>query len=183
MQNCPQTETQSVWEHGISVKNHIFELITFLETDIISDQWRLPDWIYKYQKEILESLLSKDIIEEYCTLHDLGKPYCIIYDENGKRHFPNHAEVSAATYLQISNNIQVAKLISMDMVIHTIKANDIDDFIKHPEAITLLLAGLSEIHSNAKMFGGINSDSFKIKYKQILKRGQNICNKLFGEKL
>jgi hypothetical protein len=61
------------------------------------------------------------------------------------------------------------------------KAVEIDEFIKHPEAITLLLAGLAEVHSNAKMFGGIDSESFKIKWSQINKRGKAICRKLFGE--
>jgi len=67
------------------------------------------------------------------------------------------------------------------MLIHTIKANDLDEFVQHPEAITLLISGLAETHSNAKMFGGIDSTSFKIKWNQINKRGKAICQKLFGE--
>jgi hypothetical protein len=67
----------------------------------------------------------------------------------------------------------------MDMMIHTMKSGDNDEFIKHPEAITLLLAGLAEVHSNAKMFGGTDSTSFKIKWNQINKRGKAICQKLF----
>jgi hypothetical protein len=35
---------------------------------------------------------------------------------------------------------------------------------------------LCEIHANADMFGGINSTSFKIKFKQINKRGKAIIN-------
>lgn len=41
-------------------------------------------------------------------------------------------------------------------------------------AKTNLIAGLSEIHANASMFGGIDSTSFKIKWKQISKRGKKI---------
>lgn len=181
MQNCKQTETQSVYQHGVSVKEHIFELISFLKTNQVNEGWRLPAWIIDYRKQLLSSLLSEDIIEEYTIYHDCGKPYCLSIDEQGRRHFPNHAEVSYQTWLSVGGSIQAAKLMKMDMMIHTMKAVDIDEFIKHPEAITLLLAGLAEVHSNAKMFGGIESESFKIKWNQINKRGKVICSKLFGK--
>lgn len=179
MQNCPQTNLQSVYQHGLSVRDHIFELISFLETGHIQGDWKLPSWIHKYQEELLRHLLPKDIIEEYTVYHDCGKPYCLVVDADGKRHFPNHAEVSYQTWLKITAHEQVANLMRMDMMIHTIKAVDIEEFVKYPEAITLLLAGLAEVHSNAKMFGGLESDSFKIKWNQINKRGNAICQKLW----
>lgn len=182
MQNCPQTNSQSVYQHGLSVRDHIFELISFLETGQISNDWKLPSWMHEYREKLLNNLLPKDIIEEYTVFHDCGKPYCLSIDPEGKRHFPNHAEVSYQTWQKYSNNEQVAKLIRMDMMIHTMKATDIDEFIKHLEAITLLLTGLAEVHSNAKMFGGIDSTSFKIKWNQINKRGKAICLKLYGDK-
>jgi hypothetical protein len=40
--------------------------------------------------------------------------------------------------------------------------------------ITLLIASLAEIHSNAEMFGGIESTSFKIKWKNIDRRGKQV---------
>jgi hypothetical protein len=67
----------------------------------------------------------------------------------------------------------------MDMMIHTMKSEDINSFIEFPEAITLLIVGLAEIHANAELFGGIESTSFKIKWKQISKKGKSICQKLF----
>ena len=70
----------------------------------------------------------------------------------------------------------------MDMIIHTMKAADIDEFIKKPEAITLLIVGLAEIHSNAELFGGYDSQSFKIKWNQINRRGNAVVKKLFGDK-
>lgn len=179
MKNCPQTDTQSIYEHGVSVRDHLFQLIHYLETGELQGEWRLPNWIQEYRQELLQSLCDRDTIAEYALFHDCGKPYCLTIDENGKRHFPNHAEVSYQTFRSISDNEQAAKLIRMDMMIHTLKAADIDEFIKHPEATTLLLAGLAEIHSNAKMFGGIESESFKIKWSHINKRGNAICQKLF----
>jgi len=62
------------------------------------------------------------------------------------------------------------------------KAADIDEFIKKPEAITLLIVGLAEIHSNAELFGGYDSQSFKIKWNQINRRGNAVVKKLFGDK-
>jgi hypothetical protein len=179
MKNCPQTDVQSVYQHGVSVKEHIFELISFLKTGHIDEGWRLPDWMHTYREQILASLLPEDIIKAYAIFHDCGKPYCLTIDEQGKRHFPNHPEVSYNVWQAISNNKTIAKLILMDMKIHTMKAADVDEFIQHPEAITLLIAGLAEVHSNAKMFGGIQSESFKIKWSQINKRGKAICSKLF----
>lgn len=182
MKNCPQTNSQSVYQHGLSVRDHIFELISFLETGRINGDWKLPSWMHEHREHILNALLPKDIIEEYAVFHDCGKPFCLSIDSDGKRHFPNHAEVSYQTWLKTTGNEQVAKLIRMDMIIHTMKAADIPEFIKHPEAITLLIAGLAEVHSNAKMFGGLESDSFKIKWNQINKRGKAICLQLWSEK-
>lgn len=180
MKDCHQTSVQSVYEHGISVRDHVFQLINYLNTLSIPEGWRLPEWLSQYRTQIIESLCPLNIIEEYTIYHDCGKPYCITTDESGRRHFPNHADVSARTWEETGGCTTVQKLISMDMVVHTMKAADIDEFIKHPEAITLLLTALAEVHSNAKMFGGIESDSFKIKWNQINKRGKMICQKLWS---
>ena len=180
MQECPQTATQSVYDHGLSVRSHFLQLLTYLDDGWLTG-WKAPEWLLKYRKEIREKLLPTDIIMEYTLYHDCGKPYCLTLDENGKRHFPDHAEKSYQTWLSVDGDLQVAKLIRMDMMIHTIKAAEIDNFVRHPECITLLLAGLAEIHSNAKMFGGTESESFKIKWNQINKRGKIICQKLFQQ--
>jgi hypothetical protein len=68
------------------------------------------------------------------------------------------------------------------MDIHTLRIEEIEEFIKKPQAITLLLSGLASIHANASMFGGISSDSFKIKWKRINKMGLAICQRLFEAK-
>jgi hypothetical protein len=179
MQDCQQSQGQSVYQHGLSVKEHIFQLIDYLKTGHISGDWRLPDWLTEYRQQLLSVLLPQDIIEEYTIYHDCGKPYCKSIDENGRTHFPNHADMSYQTWLEAGGSLQAAKLMKMDMIIHTMKACDIDEFIIHPEACTLLLAGLAEVHANAKMFGGLDSTSFKIKWNQINKRGKAICQKLF----
>ena len=72
---------------------------------------------------------------------------------------------------------------SVLVVIHTATAEEIDKKLEEDwteqDACTLLLAALAEIHSNAKMFGGIDSTSFKMKWKQLDRRGKQICKKLF----
>ena len=181
MQQTPQTDSQSVYQHGVSVKEHIFELISFLKTGQIGEGWRLPDWMTEYREQLSASLLPERIIKAYAVFHDCGKPYCITIDEMGRRHFPDHPQISHDIWLQVSHNKTIANLILWDMKVHTMKAVDVDEFCQHREATTLLLAALSEVHSNAKMFGGTDSDSFKIKWNQINKRGKAICRKLFGD--
>jgi hypothetical protein len=41
-----------------------------------------------------------------------------------------------------------------------------------------LLTGLCEIHSNARMFGGIESTGFKIKWKHLDKMGKRIIERI-----
>jgi len=64
------------------------------------------------------------------------------------------------------------------MDIHTLKSEGVDEFCKNPYALTLLLTGLAEIHSNAAMFGGMDSTSFKIKWKCLNQRSKQIINNL-----
>lgn len=180
MQHCPQTDTQSVYQHGISVKEHTFALIQMLQSGETQNGWILPNWFFQYRQQILARLLPLDIIEEYTIYHDCSKPYCIQYDNMGKKHFPNHAELSYQKWLEVGGNEDAALLMKMDMDIHSLKDKDVEIFCKKSQAITLLLVGLAEIHSNAVMFGGLDSISFKIKYKQISRRGGAICKKLFA---
>lgn len=183
MQQCPQTNTQSVYQHGLSVRDHLFELISFLETGTISNDWRLPTWMHEYREQLRSALLPKEVIEEYAIHHDCGKPYCLTIDERGRRHFTNHAETSYRKWLEVGGSSEAALLMKMDMDIHQLKAAGVEEFTQRPQAITLLLAGLAEVHSNAKMFGGLESESFKIKWNQINKRGKAICLKLYGRSL
>ncbi len=179
MKSCEQTKGQSVLDHGISVKNYLFDLINHLRnnTDLKYD-WILPDWLYSNKDLIINSLPSDDTLELYTTYHDLGKPYCLTIDSDGKRHFPNHAEVSYQIFKQVFSNDIAAKLILHDMDIHLLKSTGVEGFCKNPHAITLLLSGLAELHSNSNLFGGTNSTSFKIKWKSINQRGKQIFNKI-----
>lgn len=180
MSQCPQTENQSVLDHGLSVRDYALELYDYIYFEgELSKEWRIPEWIEHYREEFQSGLLDRLTIEHYTVFHDCGKPFCLVYDEDGRKHFPNHAEISEKAYRETFGNDQVARLIGMDMDIHLLKADGLKEFSQRKEALTLLIVGLAEIHSNAKMFGGFASTSFKIKWKQIDKRGRQILKEKF----
>lgn len=187
MESCPQTEGQNVLQHGRSVREHYFTLIDYINGEVSLDDapnWRIPEWIDDNLLTIKENLLPRYIMDRYLTLHDCGKPAVRTVDENGKQHFPNHAESSADVYLSTFNSDAdetVAYLIRHDMDAHMLKNDGVAEFAKTPTAVCQLLAALAEVTSNASMFGGIESTSFKIKFKQINQRGKAVLNTLAKE--
>lgn len=179
MINTEQTSGLSVLDHGFSVNEYFLDLYKHLiyKKDL-NKNWKLPNWVY--DDIIINSLqnINLDVINQYQIYHDCGKPYCLTIDENGKRHFPNHAELSYLIYLSVfgtsSFHKSVADLIKDDMLIHLLKTEDVLYFSENKNCLILLLTGLAEIHSNSKMFGGIDSVSFKIKWKHLNKKGNQL---------
>lgn len=174
MKSCPQNDYQTIYDHGVSVQEHFIKLYT---NNL--EGFKIPNWLIQYKNSIHEKLMAYETCMEYTLFHDCGKPRCLTIDSEGKRHFHCHAKVSSDLWRSLNGSEDVARLIEMDMDIHTLKSKNIKEFASRKEAITLLMSGLAEIHSNAKMFGGIDSTSFKIKWKQIDKKGQNICDIIF----
>ncbi len=199
MKNCEQTSGQNMLQHGASVwdwYDTIGEILSIgsevEKNKPLLDKLKLPDWFFEFEEQLAWNRLSSSHIYNYTMYHDCGKPYCRTVDEEGRVHYPNHAEVSYNVWNHV-NKIdplyrdlreqnfydKVGELIRRDMEIHTLKAADIDEFCRDTyEAVTLLLVGLAEVHSNAEMFGGFDSTSFKIKWKQIDRRGRAICKRL-----
>lgn len=177
MKSCIQTSGMTILEHGEMVSDYASDLLNHLRTGCqLKYQWQLPEWIYS--KALITNLPIDQVIHDYHLFHDVGKPLCLTIDEDGRRHFPCHADVSTQLWLDSGGSQEVADLISMDMDIHLLKADGIEEFSSRKQANILLLTGLAEIHANASMFGGITSTSFKIKYKQIEKRGKVIVKHL-----
>ena len=182
MKSCEQTKGMSVYEHGISVRNYLFDLINHLRNKTpLKYEWCLPNWISDNSDFLLQELPDDKILELYTLYHDIGKPFCLELDDNGKRHFPNHANKSYEIFKQVFKNQIAAELVKHDMDIHLLKADGVDNFCKIPYATSLLLTGLAEIHSNATMFGGIESTSFRIKLKSITQRGKQILQNINNE--
>jgi hypothetical protein len=201
MQNCEQTIGQSVYDHGRSVYEHYLDLeaLWFTKHDVYhpKHEIRLPPWYSKYQDEIFDYCYDYEMWP-YLMFHDCGKPYCRVVDESGKVHFPNHAEVSAKKFLEEVElgyfgidakdmgfePEDVAALMRDDMVLHTASAEEISQRLKvwtKAHAYSLIIAALCEVNSNAKMFGGFESTSFKIKFKQVCKRSKQILEYYNGQ--
>jgi hypothetical protein len=68
------------------------------------------------------------------------------------------------------------------MIIHTLKDVGVENFSKNKNCTTHLVVGLAEIYANSKMFGGFESESFKIKFKQLERRGKAILSSLIEKK-
>lgn len=181
MMDCEQTAGQNVLQHGRSVREHYFALVQHMEGRIDlshANNWKVPTWIDENKELILASLPKNYIMDRYLTLHDCGKPTVREIDEVGRSHFPEHANASYETYkdtFQDEANETVGYLILHDMDIHMLKADGLQSFSERETVFAHLLAGLAELTSNAAMFGGIQSTSFKIKYKQIDQRGKALC--------
>ena len=157
--------------------------------DLISPEpqleWRLPDWLLQQKSYILDHLHDISALKRYTLYHDCGKPRCRTVDSDGRVHFPDHARISREIYLQHFDDKLIANLIGWDMAIHTSTATEIDCLLRsewtQQDAFSLLLTAFAEIHSNAAMFGGMDSTSFKIKWKRAVQRGKQIL-RFFSEK-
>lgn len=177
MKNTNQTDTQSVWQHGESVQNYMNDLLDHLQNGTpLKYDWKLPKWIY--DPILLKNIPHHDTINLYTLFHDCGKPYCLSVDEQGRRHFNNHAEVSYKIFKEHFDNPISAELIRKDMDFHLLKSDQLESFSEYEYCTTLILSALSEIHSNSTMFGGKDSVSFKIKWKHTDRRGRQIINLL-----
>ncbi|MFZ3482097.1 aminoacyl-tRNA hydrolase [Sphingomonas sp. 3-13AW] len=173
MRGCEQTSGLTIMGHGGMVRDYYRDLLDHLRYGSeLRFEWRLPEWIHN--PRLVEGLPSDEVMAEYHVFHDVGKPFCRVVDDEGRQHFPDHAQVSARVWRQAGGSAEVEHLIEQDMDIHLLKAEGVQEFADRPYPAALLLTGLSELHANASMFGGIESTSFKIKYKNLSKRGRAI---------
>lgn len=173
MRECNQTVDMTVLEHGEMVAAYYRDLVEHLRDNrALKFEWRLPNWIY--DPLLIEDLPSDDIMAAYHVFHDCGKPFCRVVDKDGRQHFPGHAAVSQVAWSSIGGDPQIGTLIGMDMDAHLLKGDEVEAFARRLQARALLLTALSEVHANASMFGGIESVSFKMKWKHLDKRGKAI---------
>jgi hypothetical protein len=178
MQAGHQTTGISFWEHGSMVAARFRDLMS----PEPAMTWRLPDWFSSNADWIHAQLQPDfDLITTYQQWHDLSKPYCRTVDEDGKAHYPDHASVSASIWWNLGGDHKIGTLISQDMLCHQLRPADALAFAANPNALVLLITAMCELHANASMFGGISSDSFKIKYKRLDKCGAIILSQLSKE--
>ena len=178
MHETEQAPGLTIYCHGLSVASYFTDLYCHLKHGTkLREQWRLPNWI---TPSLLDRCELPHVMTKYLIWHDCGKPFCKTINEDGKVSFPNHSQISHDMWLAAGGEPEIAQLMLMDMDIHTLKSDGLEEFAKRPQAISLILSGLCAIHSNAEMFGGIDSTSFKIKWKHIDKRGRQILQLING---
>lgn len=182
-EQCPGV---SVLDHGNAVAAaydllhaNITQYLRGGNRSVLPDWWRVPTWVYTHAHFISRHLLPRDAVHEYHVWHDCGKPFCREVDTAGT-HFRNHAAISAEIYGQISDRALVRTLISLDMEAHTLRPGTVAAFVALGPLLccTLLLTAVAEVHANAPMFGGSDSDSFKIKIKRLDKLGARVVDAL-----
>jgi hypothetical protein len=134
--------------------------------------------MYELFTKLRSSLLPEKIIDTYQIYHDCGKPFCLEIDENGKRHYPDHANISANIWLSLEEKSKhddiIADLMRHDMDFHTLRGDELTELWKNYLAPTLYFTAWAELFANSKMFGGTESDSFKIKKKRLIQAGKKL---------
>src|SRR5687768_1786000 len=174
MSSCCQSQGQTILQHGEAVSARFKDLVGDRQLE-----WRLPDW---FDLELLLPLCpSAEVMEQYHVYHDCGKPFCRTVDAEGKQHFPDHARISASIWRVYGGDPLVAELIERDMDMHTMKPADAAEYKRLDLAPALLLTALAELHANAEMFGGLESTSFKIKWKALNKVGKVLTQRIKEE--
>lgn len=168
MAACEQAPGQNMLQHGQSVHDHYRWLIAQLETGaapfpiLAAVHARFP-------------CSPPAALERYHRYHDCGKHLVQTTDADGKRHFPGHAEASAQQYaLLFPEDTETQHLIRKDMDFHTLRGDDLLALCQDPLAPVLYLTAWAEVYANAAMFGGTQSDSFKIKAKRLIQAGKKL---------
>ena len=165
MSNCYQTAGLNMIQHGEAVNREYAQLLEDLNNGASYPELQhLWDMNWEWAK-------SARTLQAYHVYHDCGKHICLEIDENGRRHYPDHAMHSKKQFeIIFPQDSFSARLIGKDMLLHTLKGDALRGFLQcDPDAFNLLLTAFAEIHANAQMFGGRDSDSFKIKKKHLIK--------------
>lgn len=172
MRTCMQFGTMDVLEHGRQVTEAFRLLLEALSTGELPAGWRIPGWLLQHAGAFLSRLLPLETIYAYQLYHDCGKPACRITDAEGRAHFPDHAAHSERAWLAAQGDVVTGRLIGLDMAMHLASADDMASLAALPEAASLYLTAVAEVHANAPMFGGFESTSFKSKMKHLDRRGK-----------
>lgn len=145
------------YDHGLAVHEWYNVLC---DNPSIIEIPEVEEWFRYYQKIDLF---------KYHYNHDISKPYVIEYDEKGNPHYPNHSYHSHLLYIQRYGHDEYADMILHDMDFHKKRGNELDNVWKLPYSSHLYATAWAEIYANSELFGGLDSTSFKIKRKQLVK--------------
>lgn len=178
MKACEQAPGLSIYQHGLDVANWYRGLHELFNGEQSAYKFSFDETDIAKLKQLLPYAMTPKEARMYQVYHDCGKPYCIEFDEQGRRHFPNHAELSYETFNKHFDDKRTADLIRHDMLCHTARGEELEALLELPDAPTLLLTAWAELHANASaLFGGYDSDSFKIKRKKLRKLSSRLLEK------
>lgn len=116
-------------------------------------------------------LLDKTTMRRYHVYHDCGKGLVAV---DGR--FPDHANASASQWKYLfPEDVDVIELMKLDMEFHTRKGSAVVELWQHRLAPSLYVTAWAELYANASMFGGTDTDSFKIKRKRLIQAGKKMA--------
>ena len=178
MSECYQdrNKTQTILEHGQAVHKQLLGLIKNPET-IHGLKTLTTEQVCILRDNMIQDSWT---LESYTVMHDMGKPFCKQDDS-----FPDHANKSFEYWNTISSNKQVAELIKYDMLFHTARTKEelFNSGLSFKVLCTLGMTALAELQSNAvTLFGGFDSDSYKIKRKRLEKNLKFLLEETTHEK-
>ncbi len=190
MRETPQGRQSDAWRHGRSAEQWYRLFGAWLNQGLrparyLQSSWpvRLPAWFEHYREALRSAQQPLGHVQQYLLWHDCGKPWALEREAQGALHYPEHARLSALTWCAFAEGSErnvVAELIEHDMCAHRWTAQDLDWLRGSPLGPTLLVAALAELHCNATLFGGIDSESFRIKASRLERRGRQLCEHWFG---
>lgn len=173
MSNCFQFENINMLQHGEMVHESYLQLMQDLEN---GKEVPIFQELYDLTKH---KILPTHALKNYHIYHDCGKHIQIEYDENGRRQFPNHAANSTQQYaILFRQDVNTQFLILHDMHFHTKRGDELAWLFRHPLGPNLFFTALAEINANCQMFGGRNSDSYKIKLKRLIQTSKKFISSL-----
>lgn len=168
MMCCEQAPGMNMLQHGRLVHAKYRELINQCAHNTV--KYSLVCALYNKFK-----LPPAEVLKKYHFYHDCGKHLCLTIDANGKKHYPNHAEISAKQYSILQpEDLFTTSLIKNDMAFHTARGEDLVNLCKNLLAPILYFTAWAEIMANAEMFGGEESESFKIKKSRLIQAGKKL---------
>lgn len=171
MRACYQFRTQNVLEHGDAVWERYRQLLHAAKRGRLPEGWRRPKWWTEEAGALLlEQQPTQSCMQNYLRYHDCGKPLCLTVDAEGRSHFPDHAHASSKRWQDAGGAPDEVWLMAQDMALHCGSAAECETLRGHPLLPGLMFAALAELHSNAEMFGGVETASFKAKAKHLERR-------------
>lgn len=163
-------------KHGQMVNDEYCKILKSLKYNYAINIF--SDFNQKDIQWLLENQYDTILMRHYHIYHDCGKPFCLqIVD--GKNHYPNHAQISQEIHEKYFDMPVANQLIKYDMNFHILKSEALDSWLNENKLNEKLLASLyltawAELCANSILFGGEETNSFKIKKKQLIKAGKKL---------